>query len=201
MQGQFSTGKKGLQVNVFLFKFTEDESGVTDGLILADWNWLHFTFAANGDISNARWPFWQFSILQKTKIFRMKKEYFVLLYNLLTLNFFFPLRCCVLAIWLPLTSFGLLIEANKIDCWKDQYYLAHYWISKTFILKFITLLISFVGKKRGWKLLHVILSVFIYCEWNFQNFTVWEPESLFKKLSQTKMGLPKLCISHIQKNI
>lgn len=115
--------------------------------------------------------------------------------------FFFPLRCCVLAIWLPLTSFGSLIEANKIDCWKDQYYLARYWISKTFILKFITLLISFVGKKRGWKLLHVILSVFIYCEWNFQNFTVWEPESPFKKLSQTKMGLSKLCISQIQKNI
>lgn len=104
----------------------------------------------------------------------MKKEYFVVLYNLLTLLVwvFFPFKMLCSG-HLAASHFLWLCYWRKQDsCWKDQYYLARYWISKTFILKFLTLLISFVGKRRGWRLLHVNLSVFIYYEWNFQNFTM-----------------------------
>lgn len=197
-----STWIKGLQVNVFLFKFTEDESGVTHGLTLTGWNWLYFTFTANSDISNARWLIWQFSNLQKKKKSSSEWRRNTLFYYIIFSHwvfFFFPLRCCVLAIWLPLTSFGSVIEANKIDrLLKRPLFLARYWISKTFILMFLILLLSFVGKKkRGWNLLHVNLSVFIYYERNFQNFTVWDPESLFKKWSHTETRLAKLLTSQI----
>lgn len=195
MPREFSIGKKKLQVNVLLFKF---RGWVwSDGLRLTGWNLLHFTFIANGD---TRWPVWQFSILQKQRFSEWKRNswsYYIIFSHWV----FFALRCCVLAIWLPLTSFGSVIEANKIDCWKDQYYLVHYWMLKTFILYFLTFLISFVGKKKWWKLLHVNLSVFIYCEQSFQNFTVCEPESLFQKWSHIKTRLPKFWISQIQKNI
>lgn len=36
MLRHFSTREKGLQIDVCLFEFAEDESGVTDGLILTD---------------------------------------------------------------------------------------------------------------------------------------------------------------------
>lgn len=146
---------------------------MADGFIPNSWKWLHFTFTTNGDISNARWQVWQFSTLWRKGDILMKKEYFVLLYNLLTLIFFFFLiKFCVLAIWLPLTSFGSVIETNKTDFWKDQYYLAHYWISKIFMLKFLTLQLSFFGKKK----LEVTACEFIsvYLLWvEFSKFHRW----------------------------
>lgn len=86
--------------------------------------------------------------------------------------FFFLIKFCVLAIWLPLTSFGSVIETNKTDFWKDQYYLAHYWISKIFMLKFLTLQLSFFGKKK----LEVTACEFIsvYLLWvEFSKFHRW----------------------------
>lgn len=142
---------------------------MADGLIPNGWKWLHFTFKRNGDISNARWQVWQSSILWGK---RDEERILCSVIQSSHTDFFFLIRFCILAIWLPLTSFGSVIETNKTDFRKDQYYLAHYWISKTVILKFLTLQLSFFGKKK----LEVIACEFIsvYLLWvEFSTFHRW----------------------------